>query len=174
MVFNMEWLLLLEKGLWFGLAAIGFSVLFNVPPRTIFPIWMLAAVGGLTRVFFMQWGVGVVLSSLAGSSLIGVLSISAAHNKHAPPLIFSIPAVIPMVPGVFAYRMVLGLIKLAGDPSSSAYPSILFETVNNGIKVVFILMALAVGVSIPTLLTRKTSIKNIRLIKKKKHIKSNK
>ena len=117
--------------------------------------------------FFIQWGVGVILASLAGSSLIGILSISAAHNKHAPPLIFSIPAVIPLVPGVFAYRMMLGFIKLAGDPSSQAYSSILFETVNNGIKVVFILMTLAVGVSIPMLVTGKTTVKNFRLIKKK-------
>jgi uncharacterized membrane protein YjjB (DUF3815 family) len=163
----MEWLVLLEKGIWFGVAAIGFSILFNVPPRTIIAIMLLAAIGGLTKVFLLHWGMGVILASLAGSSIIGILSISAAHYRHAPPTIFSIPAVIPMVPGVFAYRMMLGFIKLAGDPSSPTYTSILSETVNNGIKTIFILMVLAVGVSIPMLVTRKTSVKNIRLIKRK-------
>jgi uncharacterized membrane protein YjjB (DUF3815 family) len=163
----MEWLSILEKGLWFGMASIGFSILFNVPPRTIFVIWLLAALGGLLRLLFINSGVGVILASLAGSSLIGLLSIWAAHNKHAPPLIFSIPAVIPMVPGVFAYRMMLGFIRLAGNPADSNYSMILNETVNNGIKAIFILMVLAVGVSIPLLITRKSSAKDLRLKKKK-------
>jgi uncharacterized membrane protein YjjB (DUF3815 family) len=162
----MEWVLIIEKGIWFGLAAIGFSILFNVPPRTIFTIWLLAALGGLTRVILIQSGIGVILASLAGSSLIGILSIWAAHNKHAPPLIFSIPAVIPMVPGVFAYRTMLGFIKLAGDPKDQLYQVILNETVNNGIKAIFILMTLAVGVSIPLLITRKNSAKELRLKRK--------
>lgn len=39
----MEWLIYAEKGFWFGIAAIGFAVLFNVPSRTLFPIWVLGA-----------------------------------------------------------------------------------------------------------------------------------
>jgi len=162
----MEWILLFEKGLWFGLASIGFAILFNVPPRTIFMIWLLAACGGLTKVLLMEFGIGVILASLAGASLIGILSIQAAHNKHAPPLVFSIPAVIPMVPGVFAYRMMLGLIKLAGNAANPDYSQIINETVNNGIKMLFILMTLAVGVSIPMLITRKSSVKNLHLVRK--------
>jgi uncharacterized membrane protein YjjB (DUF3815 family) len=162
----MEWFLILEKGLWFGLASIGFSILFNVPPRTILMIALLAAIGGITKIILVEFGVGVILASFAGASLIGILSIQAAHNKHAPPLVFSIPAVIPMVPGVFAYKMMLGFIKLAGSASDPGYSQIINETVNNGIKALFILMTLAVGVSIPMLITRKSSVKNLRLVKK--------
>lgn len=158
----MEWMLL-EKGIWFGAAAIGFSVLFNVPGRAVLPVCLIAAAGGLAKEFLIYCGVGGIAAALAGSALIGMLSIAAAHDKHAPALIFSIPAIIPMVPGSLAYRMMGGLIKLAGDTTNPAYASILYGTVNNGIKVVFTLIALAIGVSIPHLISRKTSTKKIHM-----------
>ena len=163
----MEWLLFFEKGIWFGFAALGFAILFNVPPRTLLVIWLLAAVGGLTKLMILQIGTGVILASLTGATVIGVLSIPAAHNKHAPPLVFAIPAVIPMIPGMLAYRMVLGLIKLADDPNITSYTQVLSETVNNGLKVLFVLMSLAVGVATPMLITRTSSIKEIKIKKMK-------
>ena len=162
----MEWFNLLEKGIWFGFAAVGFAILFNVPVRTLFPIWLLGAAGGLTKVFLLHFSMGVIFASFSGATLIGILSISAAHNKHAPPLVFSIPAVIPMVPGAFAYRMMLGLIKLAGNTVADNSSQIMADTLNNGLKAMFILMSLAVGVAIPLLITRKSSVKEIKLVKR--------
>lgn len=159
----MELLLLLEKGIWFGSAAIGFGILFNVPSRTLYMIFFLAMLGGLTKLFLMHINAGVILSSFVGASVIGILSIPAAHNKHAPPLVFSIPALIPMVPGAFAYRTMLGLIKLTALSDPDLYSNILNETVSNGLKTVFILLTLAAGASIPMLVTRKSSAKHMKL-----------
>lgn len=161
----MEWVPLLEKGIWFGLAAMGFGVLFNVPTRTLFGIWLLGAAGGLTKVLSMHFGLGVVLATLAGATVIGFLSIQAAHLRHAPPSVFAIPAVIPMIPGILAYRMMLGLVSLAGAIDPDNYLQVLSETVNNGLKVLFILMCLAGGVAIPMLITRKESAKHLRFHK---------
>jgi uncharacterized membrane protein YjjB (DUF3815 family) len=158
-----ELLMILEKGIWFGFAALGFAVLFNVPQRTLLVIWLIGAAGGISKLVLMQGNIGVVVASLAGASLVGILSVSAAHNKHAPPLVFSIPSVIPLVPGAFAYRMMLGLIKLAGTSvTSEDYYHTLAETTSYGLKTMFILLALAAGVAIPMLLSRKETIKKIR------------
>jgi len=156
-------LMILEKGIWFGFAALGFAVLFNVPHRTLVIVWLLGAAGGLTKLLLMYAGAGIIFSTFAGASLIGILSVSAAYNKDAPPLVFSIPSVIPMVPGAFAYRMMLGLIELASSTNSNdAYYKTLSETTGNGLKTMFILIALAAGVSIPMLISRKESIKKIK------------
>lgn len=165
-VLGMDWLLL-EKGIWFGFAALGFAILFNVPGRTLVIIWLLAAMGGLTKIIFLNYGVNVILSSFAGASLIGFASIPMAHYKHTPPLIFSIPALIPMVPGAFAYRTMLGLMNLTVIPTNESYSQILNETVSNGFKTLFIVMTLAVGASIPMLVTRKSSAKQLRIKVKK-------
>lgn len=162
-----EVLALYEKGIWFGFAAIGFAVLFNVPVRTLLIIWVMAAIGGLTKVLMIHYLlVGPVFGSLCGATLIGILSIPAAHNKHAPPMVFAIPAVIPMVPGVFAYRTMLGLIKLAGDHVMANYNETIADTLNNGLKAMFIVMALAGGVAIPMLITRHESAKVMKLKRK--------
>ena len=155
--------MILEKGIWFGFAALGFAVLFNVPQRTLKIIWLMGAAGGLTKLILMQFNTGIVIATFAGASLVGILSVYAAHNKHAPPLVFSIPSVIPMIPGAFAYRMMLGLMQLSGTTvTTSTYYQTMAETMSNGLKTMFILMALAVGVAIPMLISRKETIKKIR------------
>ncbi len=159
----MEWIAIIEKGFWAGFAALGFAILFNVPQRTLFMIWGMGAIGGLTKFLLLGFEMNIVLCSLAGASFIGILSVYAAHNKQAPPLVFSIPSVIPMVPGAFAYRMMLGCMELAGTTSNSqTYLKTLAETTNNGLKAIFILIALSAGVAIPMLVTRKDTFKRIK------------
>jgi uncharacterized membrane protein YjjB (DUF3815 family) len=154
--------LALEKSVWCGFAGLGFGVLFNVPPRSLLIIWILAALGGLAKNLLVGTGVDLILASLAGATLIGVLSIYAAHRKHAPPLVFSIPALIPMVPGVFGFRTMLGLIKLSSSVDQEGYSLVLFQCINNGIRTALITLSLAVGASVPMLLTRKTSAKDLK------------
>ncbi len=159
----MDYIALLEKGFWAGFAALGFAILFNVPQRTLLVIWAMGALGGIMKFFLLNLDVNIVLASLAGATLIGILSIYAAHNKQAPPLVFSTPAVIPMVPGAFAYRMMLGCMTLASTPTNSqTYLNTLAETTNNGLKAIFILIALSAGVAIPMLVTRKDTFKRIK------------
>ncbi|MCV9387306.1 threonine/serine exporter family protein [Reichenbachiella ulvae] len=159
----MNWIHLLEKGIWFGFAAMGFAVLFNVPVRTLRLIFLIGAIGGLMKALLLELEANVIFASLGGAILVGYVSILAAHNKHAPPMVFAIPSVIPMVPGVFAYRMMLGVIQLSGMKNEQ-YDLVLVETIDNGLKATFILFSLALGVAIPLLITRKDSIKK-RIIK---------
>jgi uncharacterized membrane protein YjjB (DUF3815 family) len=161
----MDWILILSKAFWCGWGALGFGILFNVPPRTLFSIWVGGAVAGLLKFTLLQLTVGVVLASFAGALAVGISSIPIAHFRHAPPMIFAIPSVIPLIPGVFAYRTMLGLMKLTGNIGPD-YTQIISETVNNGSKTLFIIMSLAMGVAVPMHLMRKESVKNIRLHKK--------
>jgi uncharacterized membrane protein YjjB (DUF3815 family) len=162
----MDWHLL-EKYFWFGVAAVGFAILFNVPKRSLPAIFLIAGLGGITKLLVVSAGASAIGATLAGATLIGFLSIPLAHRIHVPPFVFSIPAVIPMVPGTFAYRMMIGLVKLAGDIDPVTYNRILSETINSGLKVMLILMSLAGGVAIPMLITRKESAKNIRFLSKR-------
>ncbi|MBA4410616.1 MAG: threonine/serine exporter family protein [Bacteroidota bacterium] len=159
---------ILSKSFWAGVAAIGFAVLFNVPRRVIFPIWTLGALGGLIKFTALQFESGIVFASFLGATFIGIISIQMAHMRHSPPLVFSIPSVIPMVPGFFAYKMMLGLIALTSIENTDAYLQNLIETVNNGAKMTFVLIALGTGVAIPMLITRKESIKKSPFNKRKK------
>jgi uncharacterized membrane protein YjjB (DUF3815 family) len=116
----------------------------------------------------MHFDLGIVFASFLGATAIGIASIQTAHIKKSPPLVFSIPAVIPMVPGLFAYKMMLGLIALTRMENTDTYIQTLIETVNNGAKMMFVLISLGTGVAIPMLLSRKESIKKSKFNKNKK------
>lgn len=156
---------ILTKSFWAGLAAIGFAILFNVPRRVIFSIFALGAVGGLIKFTALEFNSGIVFASFLGATVIGIISIQMAHMRHSPPLVFSIPSVIPMIPGIFAYKMMLGMIALTSIENSDAYMQTLIETVNNGTRMMFVLISLGTGVAIPMLLTRKETIKKPKVDK---------
>ncbi|WP_372755991.1 threonine/serine exporter family protein [Labilibaculum sp.] len=155
----MEWISFLDTWIWLGFAATGFAILFNVPPRTLWLIFIMAALGGTLKFIGLKLGVNIILSSFSGALLIGFLSVQASHFRHSPPFVFAIPAVIPMVPGAFTYRMMLGIIRLTGENDHALFLQLLQETVDNGLRALFVLSALSLGVSGPMLLSRKSSMK---------------
>ncbi|PKB17027.1 threonine/serine exporter family protein [Flavobacterium sp. 5] len=153
---------LLEKGIWLGCAGIGFGVLFNVPRRTLGAIYIMAALGGLLKFYIISLEFGLVFATLCGASLVGFLSVFAAHYRKAPPIVFSIPALIPMIPGFFAYKAMVGVVKLTAEKNPDVYPKLFFETANNGLSALFIILALSAGVAIPLLIARKETVKRIK------------
>lgn len=158
-----EWLFFIDRWFWLGVGAIGFAILFNVPGRTILTIFMMGAFGGILKFVMIELGGSIILGSFFGAVLVGFASILAAHYKHSPPFVLAIPAVIPMVPGAFAYRAMLGIIHLAGKIDHSTFLSIMEDTVDNGLKAFFVLAALSLGVSAPMLIFRRESAKNMKV-----------
>lgn len=152
-----------EKWIWLGFAAVGFAMLFNVPKRTLITIFILGAIGGAVKLLTIQYEGNIVIGSFFGAVVVGFLSVWVAHIKHAPPFVFAIPAVIPMVPGAFSYKMMLGIIKLTSNTDETLFIKILNDTISNGLKAFFILLLLAVGVSAPMILTRRESAKDIKV-----------
>jgi uncharacterized membrane protein YjjB (DUF3815 family) len=70
-----------------------------------------------------------------------------------------------MGPGFFAYKMMLGLIALASIENTDFYLQTLVETLNNGAKMLFILLSLGIGVAMPMLIMRKESVKKLKKVK---------
>jgi uncharacterized membrane protein YjjB (DUF3815 family) len=155
----MEILTIFTKSVAAGVAGVGFAVLFNVPQRTLLPIGILSALGGLVKFGSMHFGVGIVFASFLAAIIIGVVSIRMAYSKDSPPLVFYIPSVIPLVPGFFIYKMMLGIMSLTSVIDTNLYLQNLITTVNNGSKAIFILISLGIGVAVPMLITRKETIK---------------
>jgi uncharacterized membrane protein YjjB (DUF3815 family) len=155
-------LIILAKAFWCGWAALGFSLLFNAPVRALLPVWNCGFLAGLVKFSLLHpaLGAGIIMASFLASLAIGLVSIPVAHLRHVTPMIFAIPAVIPLVPGTFAYRTMLGLMKLTGKVGAD-YSSILDETVHNGVTTLFIILALSLGAAVPMHILRKESVKNI-------------
>jgi len=140
-----------------AISAMGFATIFNVPKR-LMP-WV--AIGGIIAVCsrnFINLGpsnhnvgldLGPIIGTLCGSALISIINIKMMHVIHTPHQCITIPAVIPMVPGVLMYRALYGIIDMQG-----VVGEVTFAT-HNAINGSLLIIMIAVGVDIPNILGRK-------------------
>ena len=87
----MDVVLFLEKGIWLGIAAIGFAILFNVPRRALLSIFIIGALGGLTKFLMLEYKIGIVLACALWRFFNWFLSVFAAHRRNCPPLHLQYP-----------------------------------------------------------------------------------
>lgn len=142
---------------WSCVAALGFALLFNVPRRMLPGCALVGAVGHAARFLMLQTGLLIEPATLFAAVLVGILSSLLARHYRTLAPIFGIVGAIPMVPGVFAFRTMIGLIRVAGSDALAADVRILLlsEAATNGVKTALLLGALAVGIAVPTLLFRR-------------------
>lgn len=145
-------LLITQDAFWSGLAAAGFAVLFNVPPRLLWGCVLVGACGHATRTALIELtGVAIEPATLFAASVVGFMAQALAKRTKAPTPVFAISGAIPMVPGLFAYSAMIGIIQATiGTPPDAA--DLLVEAAINFIRVALILGALATGIVLPTLL----------------------
>ncbi|GAB3234853.1 threonine/serine exporter family protein [Algoriphagus aestuariicola] len=151
----MELLEVVFKGFWCSLAGFGFGVLFNAPRKSLWMILLVGFLGGLAKFGLMlpQVEGGVILATFAASLLVGFTGVILGNRKKMIPMMITIPSVIPLVPGVFAYRTMLGLMQLATRPDEH-YGEIVNQAIYNGAMTLFVLLAISIGVSIPLVIFR--------------------
>ena len=83
-----------------------------------------------------------------------------AHRTHTPPLVFTIPAVINMIPGLLSYKFMVGMIKWIMKPNGvrQSVDSVV-QTLSYGISAIFIVFALAFGVAISVIVFKNYTVK---------------
>lgn len=154
---------LIEKILWSILVSIGFAALFNTPRRALWVAGLLGAVGFGIKVISLKYLIPeqVIFASLFGASAVGLLGGYFAHRVHTPPIVFTIPAVINIIPGKYGYEFIIGIIKIVSFGKNSNVDFEYFLTVvNYGLKTGFIVLALAFGIIFPLLLFNTKTVKD--------------
>ncbi|WP_299019331.1 threonine/serine exporter family protein [uncultured Photobacterium sp.] len=145
-----DFLLALLNDMFFAMIpAVGFALVFNVPQKALKYCAIGGALGHGGRFVLMQWGVPIEWATLGASTLVGMIGIHWSHRFLAHPKVFTVAAMIPMVPGVFAYKAMIALVEINHRGFS---PELLALLVENVIKAVFIIAALAIGLAMPGLL----------------------
>lgn len=145
---------ILSDGLFAALAGIGFGAISDPPLKAFRIIALLAAVGHAFRYCLMTFaGVDISMGSLAGALAIGFGSIWLGKRVHCPMTVLYIPALLPMIPGKFAYNMVFSQIMFlqsADSPVERArYMEMFFSNTMVTGTVVFLLAA---GATLPMFL----------------------
>lgn len=145
--------------------AIGFALLFETPKKAVGIAGLLGGLGHTIRFVLLQSDLGLVSSTLCGTVFIGIVGIYCAHKIHTPPVVFTLPACITMIPGLYAYRTMLDCIKIYEEGTEASTGILLQETVYNFILTSSLLFCLAIGICIAALIFRKKSVKKLKKIK---------
>lgn len=139
----------------------GWAILFGAPKRVLWIAGLLGGMGHSLRFILMQLGLDIIPSTLGGSVLIGLAGIYVAHKVTQPPVVFTMPACITMIPGMYAYRTMLAGIKVTDLDTVHHEPELISEMIHNLMLTLSLLFALAIGICIGALLFRQSSSKYI-------------
>jgi len=153
-------------GFFAAIASVGFAVISNPPRKAILVSALLAAVGHGLRYFLLHsTSLDIASASFIAAFSIGMLSILFAKMIHCPAEVFSFPSLLPMIPGMFAYKTVLFLVKFIQCKDDSDSVEIIVSIFRNGLTATFILFALVVGVAVPMFIFHKQSFSVTRILK---------
>ena len=84
-------------------ASAAFGILFNVPPKTLVQCGFIGMLGWALYISLSDVGAVLVVSTLAASFFIALLSQVFARLFKTPIIVFSVSGIIPLVPGGLAY-----------------------------------------------------------------------
>lgn len=142
---------ILLDGLFAAVAAIGFGAISDPPMRAFPRIALLAAVGHALRFCLMNYaGVDIASASLCAAMVIGFGSLWLGRGVRCPMTVLYIPALLPMVPGIYAYKTVFSLIMFLqslNDPGQGMqYMQLFFLNATVSLSVIALLAA---GATLP-------------------------
>lgn len=142
---------LLLDGLFAAVAAIGFGSISNVPLKAFKGCAMLAAMGHAARYFLIHaLGWNIIPASFAAAVLIGVCAPKAGRYWSAPVEALAYPALLPMIPGMYAYRAVEGLLRcLTASSDEELFGNAFYLFCSNGMVCVVIVLLMVLGLNIP-------------------------
>ena len=149
----------IADGLFAAVAGMGFAIISNPPRKALVICALLACIGHGIRYFLMH-NTGLMLDQVTASTIagfaIGLQAVPFAMRIHCPAECFAFPSLLPMVPGMFAYKAIRDLINIVRLPDAYTmeYVSRFFS---NASLTVLVMFGMVVGCIIPIFIFHRQS-----------------
>lgn len=142
---------ILSDGFFAAIAAIGFGAISDPPMRAFKSIALLAAIGHACRFCLMNYaGIDIATASLISALAIGFGSLWLGGKIYCPMTVIYIPALLPMIPGKFAYNTVFAQIMFLQNMNEPVLKAKYMEMFfSNGMVAITVIFLLAIGATIP-------------------------
>lgn len=134
------------------ISTIGFAIFLKAPKSTLIPSGFVGGIGWAVYYFLMITTNNNIVSNFTAALLVSLGSELFARKLKEPAIVFTIPGIILLVPGLGMYKTMLYLVQ---NNYSAA--------IEKGADVLFVAGALSMGVLIVT-----ASFKTIVMISQKK------
>ena len=133
------------------IAAIGFSVIFNIPKRLLIVMGILGAMAICIRNFSMiELNFSQEVGSFLGAVVVSILTITTRKFFNTPMQILVVPPIIPMIPGVLIYTFLFSCINIRHLKVEE-----FFYAFQIGIDALQIIFLISIGAALPNLIAGK-------------------
>lgn len=156
---------IIEDGFFAAIAAIGFSSISNTPGRAYLTCALTAAAGHAIRYVLMLpdfGGMHIIPASTVASFAIGLLAVLFASRIRCPAEVCFFPALLPMIPGMYAYRTIEALLSCLYHTREDVFGHYFYLLAYNGFTCSSIIIGMVVGAAIPVFLFEKLSFSATR------------
>ena len=137
------------------ISTIGFAVFLKAPKSTLIPSGFVGGIGWSIYYFLMTITSNNIMSNFTAALLVSLISELFARKLKQPAIVFIIPGIILLVPGLGMYNTMLYLVQ-------NNYTA----AIAKGADVLFVAGSLSMGVLIVTAL-----FKTISMVSQKKLLK---
>jgi uncharacterized membrane protein YjjB (DUF3815 family) len=88
-------------------SACAFAMLFNNLPRTVLAAGLLALGANDLRLILTDMGMMVAPAAFFAALLIGLVAMVMDHRFNVPPLAMTVAPIVIMMPGLYAFEMIV-------------------------------------------------------------------
>lgn len=138
-----------------ALAAAGFAVLFRTPLKVLAFSSLCGALGVGVRTVLLSLDsldLQIATATFLSAAVVGFAAEFLSRKWRVPPTLFSVPGVIPMVPGGIMFHAIVVWIHIVTTKPDQFSPDLLGEALSLSGTSFLCLCALVLGIATPTLL----------------------
>jgi uncharacterized membrane protein YjjP (DUF1212 family) len=129
-----------------GVAAASYPVYFSMPYRMIgWPVAAGMVAHALHWWAMTEWHLSLATAAFLACLLVGAALVPVAYVLRMPFAAIGFASVVALLPGVYIFRMLSGLVQLPGTAS----PALLAATVSDGAVASLVVTGMAVGLVVP-------------------------
>lgn len=150
---------LLLKTLFAAVPAIGFGMVFNVPMSALKFCALGGMVGYFSRQIMMSFTLSIELATFIAALLVGLMARFLSNKYLVPQPVYTVASIIPMIPGTSAFTAMMALVELNFHGVSQ---ELVFLFLENGLKAIFIIGSLSIGLALASLGGRQLEVKRVQ------------